>query len=159
MKYALLGGAFLVAAGLGIAKIKTQEKPSVEIAAATEKLPPAPAPHELPDIPLSHVERPVPKALVKESTASPEELQKEDKLLQNLQDDKAFADVADVENVNCENDRCQVRAEAKGEDNSLIMDRMLKFLMSHPEYGAHFVKEDVKDNPKAILLTVSKEKI
>lgn len=164
MKYALLVGAFLVFAGLGLAKLKTSEKPSAgTAAAATERLHPSPVAKELPEITLSKPDRPAaapaPKPAAEQTPPSAEEVQKEDALLQNLQDDKSLSQIADVENVSCEDRKCEIRFEAKGEDNSLIMDRMVKFLMSHPEYGTHFVKDDVKDNPKAALLTVSTEKL
>lgn len=87
----------------------------------------------------------------------PEDLALSDKIHTALQDDPAFSKIADIDNVSCDGPKCQIMAESKSEDNSLIMMGVITFLQNHPEYGQKFSKEDVKDNPKAALVTISRE--
>lgn len=156
--YAILSG--LVVFGI-FRFVQKKEQPMVPVAREpkpSEKTATAVSP------PLLSEEAPSPKTVLGEKPTNNEEPVEdqgpmEDRLLNSLKEDKAFSEIADVENVLCSGGKCQIMAEAKGESSDEVLMGVIRFLQAHPEFGLNFKKDDVKDNPKAALITVSKEKL
>lgn len=94
---------------------------------------------------------------IPEPVIDDDENTKEETLSAALKENEGFQKVAEIENVSCEGKTCTLVATAHGDTNEDILNSIIQFLIKNPEYGMRFSKDDIKDDPRAAVITISQE--
>jgi len=74
-----------------------------------------------------------------------------------MQADPELDKVAEIQKISCEENKCIVEAEAKGDEINWFQMRFIEFAQAHPEYGTK-VEIDPSENLRHATFTFTKDK-